>query len=137
MTKIAPKVRATPQITTAAMADIIFNLLLFFMVTSIIKTEEGLPVALPKARTGADMQLQQVVHVWADRNGRISINDKLVPLAAIQGIVAGKLAENRSLIVALNVDAHAKYRLVSDIMNQLSEANAVNVSFTSLYEAPQ
>ncbi len=116
------------------MADIIFNLLLFFMVSSIFKMEEGLPIDLPRARTGIDTQRQQIVHIWADRAGRISINDKLVHLDMIQGVIAGRLEENRSIIVAFNIDARSKYKLVSDIMDQLKEANAVNVSFTSLYE---
>jgi biopolymer transport protein ExbD len=134
VTKIAPKVRAKCEITTASMADIIFNLLLFFMVTSIFKMEEGLPILLPKAKSGADTQRMQIVHIWADRFNRLSINDKLVQLTSIQAIMASRLEENRSIIVALNVDTRAKYKLVSDIMDQLKEANAVNVSFTSLYE---
>jgi biopolymer transport protein ExbD len=134
LTKIAPHVRAKCEITTASMADIIFNLLLFFMVTSIFKTEEGLPVTLPKARSGIDTQVQQIVHIWADRGDRLSINDKLVQLNSIQAIIASRLEENRALIVALNVDTRAKYKLVSEIMDQLKEANAVNISFTSLYE---
>jgi biopolymer transport protein ExbD len=134
VTKIAPKVRVKAEISTASMSDIIFNLLLFFMVTSIFKMEEGLPISLPKARSGTDTQRQQIVHIWADRGNRLSINDKLVQLNSIQAIIASRLEENRAIIVALNVDNRAKYKLVSDIMDQLKEANAVNVSFTSLYE---
>jgi biopolymer transport protein ExbD len=134
VTKIAKKATAKAEITTASMADIIFNLLLFFMVTSIFKMEEGLPIVLPKAQSGTDTARQQIVHIWADRVNRISINDKLVPINAIQGIMASRLEENRSIVVALNVDTRTKYKLVSDIMDQLKEANAVNVSFTSLYE---
>ena len=137
MTKIKPKARAKCEITTASMADIIFNLLLFFMVTSIFKMEEGLPIRLPKARTGSDTQRQQIVHIWADRGNRISINDKLVHLDMIQSIITNRLQENRAIIVALNVDSRAKYKTVSDIMDQLREANAVNISFTSLYEAAE
>jgi len=134
LTKIAGKARAKCEITTASMADIIFNLLLFFMVTSIFKMEEGLPILLPKARSGSDTQRQQIVHIWADRGNRISINDKLVLLTSIQAIMASRLEENRAMIVALNVDSRARYKIVSEIMDQLKEANAVNVSFTSLYE---
>ncbi|MDD4858154.1 MAG: biopolymer transporter ExbD [Candidatus Krumholzibacteria bacterium] len=134
MTKIAPKVRVEAVISTASMSDIIFNLLLFFMVTSIFKMEEGLPISLPKARSGTDTQRQEIVHIWADRGNRLSINDKLIQLNSIQGIIASRLEENRGIIVALNVDTRTKYKLVSDIMDQLKEANAVNVSFTSLYE---
>jgi len=134
LTMVKRNAKCEPYITTASMADIIFNLLLFFMVSSIFKMEEGLPIDLPRARTGVDTQTQQIVHIWADRFGRISINDKLVHLDMIQGVIASRLEENRNIIVAFNVDARSKYKLVSDIMDQLKEANAVNVSFTSLYE---
>jgi biopolymer transport protein ExbD len=121
-------------IPTASMADIIFLLLIFFMVTTIFKMEEGLPITLPRAKSGADQERERLVHVWADRFSRISINDKLVRVGNIQAIIASRLEENRSLIVAFNVDHRTRYGLVNDIIEQLKEANAVNVSFTSMYE---
>jgi len=133
--KIKTRIKVTNEIPTASMADIIFNLLLFFMVTSIFKMEEGLPIMLPRAKSGTDTQRQQIMHIWADRFSRISINDKLARVEHIQGIVASMLEENRAIIVAFNVDQRAKYKLVSDIMDQLKEANAINVTFTSLYES--
>lgn len=122
------------RIPTASMADIIFLLLIFFMVTTIFKLEEGLPITLPRAESGADQDRERLVHIWADRYSRISINDKLVNLNDINAIIANRLAENRGLIVAFNIDQRTRYGLVSEIIEQLKEANAVNVSFTSMYE---
>jgi biopolymer transport protein ExbD len=133
--KIKRRIKVKNEIPTASMADIIFNLLLFFMVTSIFKMEEGLPILLPRAKSGTDTQRQQIMHIWADRFNRISINDKLARVEHIQGIVASMLEENRAIIIAFNVDQRSKYKLVSDIMDQLKEANAINVTFTSLYES--
>jgi biopolymer transport protein ExbD len=122
------------KIPTASMADIIFLLLIFFMVTTIFKMEEGLPITLPRAKSGADQERERLIHIWADRYSRISINDKLVNLGNINAIIASRLAENRGLIVAFNIDQRTRYGLVSEIIEQLKEANAVNVSFTSMYE---
>ncbi len=133
--KIKRRVKVKNEIPTASMADIIFNLLLFFMVTSIFKMEEGLPLKLPRAKSGTDTQKQQIMHIWADRFERISINDKLVRVEHIQGIVASRFEEDRGIIVAFNVDERSKYKIVSQIMDQLKEANAINVTFTSLYES--
>ncbi len=116
------------------MADIIFLLLIFFMVTTIFKLEEGLPIKLPRAESGADQERERLLHIWADRYSRISINDKLVRIESVHAIIASRLEENRGLIIAFNVDHKAKYHLVSDIMEQLKDANAVNVSFTSIME---
>ncbi|MCK4236804.1 MAG: biopolymer transporter ExbD [Candidatus Krumholzibacteria bacterium] len=122
------------NIPTASMADIIFLLLIFFMVTTIFKLEEGLPITLPRAESGAEQERERLIHVWADRYNRISINDRLVRVNNIHAIIAAKFEENRGLIVAFNVDHKTKYRLVSRIMEELKDANAVNVSFTSMYE---
>jgi biopolymer transport protein ExbD len=50
---------------------------------------------------------------------------------SIPAAIASRLEENRDIIVAFNVDARSKYKLVSDIMDQPREANAVDVMFTS------
>lgn len=116
------------------MADIIFLLLIFFMVTTIFKMEEGLPITLPRAVSGSEQERERLIHIWADRYDRISINDKLIRIDNINAIVAARLSENRGLIVAFNVDHRTRYGLVSDVMEQLKEANAINVSFTSMLE---
>jgi biopolymer transport protein ExbD len=117
------------RIPTASMADIIFLLLIFFMVTTIFKMEEGLPISLPRAESGAELERERLVHIWADQFNRISINDKLIHIKDIHAVIASRLDENRGLIVAFKVDRRTKYNLVSDIIEQLKEANAVNVSF--------
>ena len=122
------------DIPTASMADIVMLLIIFFMVTTIFKMEEGLPITLPRAESAADQERERLVHIWADRWDRISINDKLVRMENIQVIIASRLEENRGLIVAFNVDHRTRYQMVSDIMEELKEANAINVSFTSIYE---
>jgi biopolymer transport protein ExbD len=116
------------------MADIVFLLLIFFMVTTIFKMEEGLPIKLPRASSGAELERERLIQVWADRYERISMNDKLVRIDNIRAIVASRLEENRGLIVAFNVDHRTKYNLVSEIIEQLKEANAVNVSFVAVGE---
>lgn len=121
-------------IPTGSMADIIFLLLIFFMVTTIFKMEEGLPIKLPRAASGAELERERLMQIWADRYNRISINDKLVRVSNIQALVTRRFEENRSLIVAFNVDHRTKYALVSDIIEELKEANAVNVTFVSVGE---
>ena len=116
------------------MADIIFLLLIFFMVTTIFKMEEGLPISLPRAESGTELEREKLMHIWADRFGRISINDKLVRLDTIDTIVSKRFEENRALVVAFNVDRRTKYDVVSQIMEQLKEANAVNVTFVAVGE---
>jgi biopolymer transport protein ExbD len=119
------------NVPTASMADIAFLLLIFFMVTTIFKMEDGLTVTLPRAETAAKQKREQIMRIWIDAAGNISIQDKMVRVDQILDIVLGALSENPSLIVAFNADHRTPYGIVSDVMDQLKEANAVRVSFTS------
>ncbi len=132
--KISKKQGVQNSIPTGSMADIIFLLLIFFMVTTIFKMEEGLPISLPRAETGAELDREKLMNIWADRFSRVSINDKLIQVELIDAVVSKRFEENRSLIVAFNIDRRTKYDLVSRIMEQLKEANAVNVTFVSISE---
>ena len=132
--KIEKNQKVTNSIPTGSMADIIFLLLIFFMVTTIFKMEEGLPITLPRAESGSELERERLVHIWADRFSRISINDKLVRIESIKAVISSRFEEDPMLIVAFNVDHRTKYNLVSEIMEQLKEANAVNVTFVSMNE---
>jgi biopolymer transport protein ExbD len=125
------------QIPTTTMGDIVFLLLLFFMVSSVIRTEEGLPVNLPRAQSGIESRRTLVTHVWIDRLGRIAIDDRIVTPDQVFDIVARKCRANPQLIVALQADARARYGVVDAVMQALRRANALRMQFGNRVEPPQ
>lgn len=118
-------------VPTSSMADIAFLLLIFFMVTTIFKMEDGLQISLPRAETAAKQKREQIMRVWIDAAGYISIQDKLVKVHQIRDIMTNALSENPVLIVAFNADHRTPAGIVHEVMEQLKEANAIRVSFTS------
>ncbi len=124
-------VRPKSEIPTASMADISFLLFIFFVSTTIFRMEDGLPVTLPRAETVVEQKREQMVRVWIDSTGRISIQDKLVGVGEIQGIISNLLRENPALIVAFNADERTPNKVISGVIEQLKKANAVRVSFTA------
>lgn len=119
------------KVPTSSMADIAFLLLIFFMVTTIFKMEDGLPVTLPRAETAQKQERERIMHIWIDAGGRVSINDKLVQIVQVEDILLNMLSERPDIIVAFNADDRAPYGVVSDVMEELKDANAIRVSFTS------
>jgi biopolymer transport protein ExbD len=134
MAKFKKKMTTESRIPTSSMADIAFLLLVFFMVTTVLKLEEGLPIALPKAEAAQDIPRENVIHIWVDRAGKISINDMIVTVASVEGIVAQRIRVNPGIIVAFYTDEGAPYGVMNDIMEQLKRASAVRVSFASKKE---
>lgn len=129
--KFARSQKITSKVPTSSMADIAFLLLIFFMTTTIFKMEDGLPVTLPRAETAQKQKREKIMHIWIDAAGNISINDKLVNVDNIEAIMVNMLVEKPDLIVAFNADDRSPYGVVSDVMEELKQANAVRVSFTS------
>jgi biopolymer transport protein ExbD len=114
-------------IPTSSMGDIAFLLLIFFMVTTIFREESGLPVELPRAEAGEEAQRELISNIYIDRVGRISIDDRLVQVRHIADLMGQKITENPQLIVAFKTDRYTPYGVVSDVMEELKEVNAVRV----------
>ena len=135
--KFEKNIQAKTTIPTASMGDIVFMLLLFFMVTTVFKTEDGLPVDLPRAESGVEPKRELVSHIWIDRKGRISIDDKIVGLDAVYPIMVDKYKANPLMIVAFQTDKDCDYKVMDDVMEKLKEANAVRVSFNDKFKSPE
>jgi biopolymer transport protein ExbD len=120
------------RIPTSSMADIAFLLIVFFMVTTIFKMEQGLAITLPRSTAGEKIPKENVAHIWIDRGGTISIDDLVVSAPDIEYLVSAKLRENRGLIVSFNTDENAPYRVVNEAMERLKLANALRVTFTTV-----
>lgn len=123
--------RVRAQIPSVSMGDIAFLLLIFFMATTIFKTEEGIEIRLPQSETSEKQKKDQVLHVWIDQNGRVWLNDRFVASEQLQPHLSRASAARPGLVVAFNADERAPYRAVAAVLEQLKVANAVHVSFTS------
>ncbi len=132
--KFHRKANLGESIPTSSMADIAFLLLVFFMVTTIFKLEDGLPIEMPKAEAGQNTPREKITHIWIDRSGNISINDNMIAVEQVEPIVYAKLVANPALVVAFNVDKQTSFRPVELVMDQLKNANATRVSFTADFE---
>ena len=122
-------------IPTSSMGDIAFLLLVFFMVTTIFREETGLPVELPRAEAGEEVNRELVSNIYINRAGQISIDDRLVQVKHVRDIVGTKIADNPQLIVAFKTDTYTDYGVVSDVMEELKEVNAVRVFFNNDIES--
>ncbi len=129
--KLNRKAGSGARIPTSSMADIAFLLIVFFMVTTIFKLEQGLAITLPRSEAGEKIPREKVAHIWIDRAGTISIDDLVIDVEDIEPMVLAKLRENPALIVSFNTDADATYQVVNQAMDRLKMANALRVSFTT------
>jgi biopolymer transport protein ExbD len=132
MKRIQRLIYREPEITTASTSDIAFLLIIFFMLTTVFRTEMGLKLTLPQAQaTERILKRRNVAHVWLDRAGRISINDNLLDLNGVVAVTRGKLEDNPDLIMVVRADGEVDYGKVSDILESLREAGALKITFAT------
>jgi len=130
--KVNRKTKLSNEIPTASMPDIIFMLLIFFMVTTVLREYDGLPVELPKATRIEKLKSKRhTAHLFIDKKGLISIQDKLHNLEAVRHVMYEIRASDPMLTVSLKADKAAQMGLVSDIHNELRKADALKLNYST------
>ena len=130
--KLNKKVKISSDIPTASMPDIIFMLLIFFMVTTVLREYSGLDVELPKAKRIQKLKSKRhTAHIWVSKQGQISIEDKLVRSNNVRHIMYTKRAADPQLMVSIKADKAARMGLISDIHTELRKADALMLNYSS------
>lgn len=126
------KKRVESAIPSSSMADIAFLLLIFFMVSTVFRTEKGLRINLPQAEATEKLKKKRNIrHVWVSRNGTISIDDNVVTSDYIPLIVGPEVVKNPALVVGLRADKDAPFQAVNRVLEGLKQARAFRVNFAS------
>jgi biopolymer transport protein ExbD len=147
MAKFKKEAKSDPEIPTAALPDIIFMLLFFFMVTTVMReTDIMVKQMLPKATQLSKLERKSLVsYIYigepkkADMFGsepKIQVNDVFIDIDDIILFVSqekDKLseAERDQITISMKVDIEAKMGLVSDVQQELRQANARKLLYSS------
>ena len=126
------KTQLSSEIPTSSMPDIIFMLLIFFMVTTVLREYSGLPVNIPKAEKIEKLKgKRHTAHIWVSKDGLVSINDRLFAVQDVAKIMYEKRLSDPQLIVSLKADEEAKMELISSLHEELREADALKLNYST------
>lgn len=132
--KITRKSNIKIGIPTASMPDIIFQLLIFFMVTTVLREYSGLQVSLPGAKKIEKLESKRNVStIWIDRQNRIVCDDVTIKdTKELRTVAYNKLVEQPRLVMSLRVDKDADMGIVIDVHQELRRANTLKVNYSAL-----
>jgi len=137
------KSKTKEEIPTASLPDIIFMLLIFFMVTTVLReTTVQVRTVLPEAEALTKIDQKRLVsYIWMGpkkiENNRlgetgVQIDDALVEdLGLVRQIMYRKLLEQPKLIVSLRVDKTSEMGILLDVQQELREAGTLRVNFST------
>lgn len=122
------------DIDMTPMLDIVFIMLIFFIVTTSFVKESGIDVNRPTAQT-AEKKEQAHIIVSIKANGEIWIDKRAVDVRAVRANVARLQAENPLGSVIIAADRDTKTHVLVQVMDQIRLAGITNASIATETES--
>lgn len=113
------------------MLDIVFIMLIFFIVTSTFVKESGIDVSRPQAQTAVRQELASIL-VAIDAEGGVWINRRQVDIRAVRANIQRLHAENPKGSVVIQADKHSQTGVLVEVMDQAKQAGVKNVSIAAI-----
>ena len=125
------------RIEIIPMIDVVFFLLVFFMMASLAMTiYQGLPVSLPEAASG-QRSAAETANITVSRDGQTYLNREPVSLAALPAKLWPLLAANRDLAVVINADRDVAHARVVDVLDELLGSGVTRIAIAVVPEGAQ
>lgn len=115
------------QIDMTPMLDVVFIMLIFFIVTSSFVKETGVDVSRPSAETAVTTDAGSV-QIAITENDEIWIDKRRIDARAVRANIGKALAENAGAAVVIVADAGSNTETLIKVMDQARLAGAENVS---------
>lgn len=109
--------RVRAEVATSAMNDIMFMLLLFFLIISTMINPSVIKLTLPKANSSEQTVAKKMVTVSVDHNLNYAVDDKPVAFPDLQSVLAQKLANMNEPTIVLRVDNLLTVQDVVDVID--------------------
>jgi biopolymer transport protein ExbD len=139
-----------PAINTASLPDIVFMLLFFFMVATVMRDNTlMIENKLPSASEVEKLEKKNLVmYIYAGKpsaryqkklgtEAKIQLNDKFADIGEIAAFIAAERASKREeeipyLTTSLKVDKEANMGLIGDIKQELRKVNALKINYAAI-----
>lgn len=125
--KIVRRKTRSAEVYTASLNDIMFFLLLFFLIVSTMVTPAAIRVLLPNSSTAEKVATKKNINLIITSDLRYYVNDKQVPFEALEGQLStaiGARQEGDEVNVLLQADRSLN---LQDIINVIDIGNKLNV----------
>ncbi|MDZ7628932.1 MAG: biopolymer transporter ExbD [Parvularculaceae bacterium] len=118
------------DINVTPLMDIVFIMLIFFIVTSTFVKEPGVEINRPQAETAKERKLAGIL-VAVTAENEIWINKEQIPLDAVKLAVEGLKQENPKATAVVQVDTGAESRYLVEVVNQIRNAGVNDIAVST------
>ncbi len=132
---IHPHRKESLELNLTPLIDVVFLLLIFFMVSTTFDRETRIKVELPEAATQDEQVLEEkVLNITVDAKGRFYVNQREVintEFKTLKSAIAKEAAGRPDLPVIITADANTPHQAVIRVMDAASQLGFVNMTFAT------
>ncbi len=122
--------RVSAEFSMASMTDIIFLLLIFFMITSSAISQSAIDVKLPKA-VAVDPSVQDPTTVTITKDGNYFVNDKEIQKEQLENYLVDALKGEQNPAFTIKADQDTKHKDVVFVMG-IAEMHKFNLAIATI-----
>ncbi|GLI35373.1 ExbD/TolR family protein [Desulforhabdus amnigena] len=121
--------RRHTHIDVAPLVDVVFNLLLFFVITYNVVADPAIKIRLPESKT-ADTQAEEQVVIALSKEGETYIGEQAVKLEELSSVVQQRLSEIKEPSVKIKADQDVPVGLLLKVVDavKLSGCSAFSIA---------
>lgn len=131
---LRPRRREDPEVNITSLVDVVFLLLIFFMVSTTFHREAQLQVELPEASNEPTEVPEQVLEITINVNGDYFINEQQVVNTAadtLRRAIVQVIGDRRDLPVIVRADARSPFQSVVTAMDVTGQLGLTHMSLAT------
>ncbi len=125
------RARIRSHLDIAPLIDIVFLLLVFFMLTSTFLVPEAVELKLPESRSARKVE-EVTLTVTLDRRGEVYLDGEPVGLEGLRAALASVLEDAPDAPVILKSDARSEVQALIRVMDTIRSAGGSNIAIATL-----
>ena len=124
MIRFPYKEKSTFKLDLIPMINVVFLLLIFFMLTSTTSLQIK-KVELPTAKT-AEKNSKEFLTITIDKNGSLELDGKALTIEALPVHLEKKVAEKKNAVISIHADKDIKFELFGKVIELAKQAGAAD-----------
>lgn len=125
------RARIHSHLDIAPLIDIVFLLLVFFMLTSTFMIPEAIELELPESSSATATDTTPIT-VSLNQSGRLALNGETIELDRLRGAIEPLLEQDADAPITLKSDAHTEVQQLLEVMDEIRSAGGSNVALATM-----
>ena len=121
---------SSSEINISPLIDVVFILLIFFIVTTVFVDETGVDVNKPRAASAQDLEKNSIL-IAVTANGQVYQGGRSIGVSGVRSVVAALLEVDENTPVIIQGDTDANHGTIVKVIDAASLAGAKTVSLAT------